>query len=372
MFFPLFKANLKRLTKYLPSVIISVFILLAICMTAGLIISKNLYKDTERQPVSVAYYLPESEDLEYMQLAIGMLEGTNSMQETISLVRVFSSEDGYKMLENGDALYFLIVPERFVYGILDSTNTPLTIVTKDTESANSYITNELFLSYGTYLGIAQAAVYSVLDFTRAAGYSDEEVSAFQDSVNMTFIDRSLNKSAFINNETATLEGKYTVTQHYLASAVMLVLFFTGLVMMPFMINYSKGILASLETYGINKFYLYIQNSICLFIAAIAAYIPCHIVICIYEKSFSISGLNSVFIALLFISLINGFIGTMSASELAGNMALFTVTLLLAYIGGGIIPDALLPKAVSDISGFLPGKYIIDALSHGLFGGGYGI
>ena len=57
MFLFLAKANLKRLTKYLPHLIISVFILLAICMTAGMVIAENIYKDKERQPVPVAYYL---------------------------------------------------------------------------------------------------------------------------------------------------------------------------------------------------------------------------------------------------------------------------------------------------------------------------
>lgn len=372
MFLFLAKANLKRLTKYLPHLIISVFILLAICMTAGMVIAENIYKDSERQPVPVAYYLTEDEDSDYAKLAIGMLESTNSMQEAVELTRVYKIEDGYSMLENKDALYFLIIPDHFVHGILHGTNTPLEIITNDSASANSFITNELFLSYGTYLGIAQAAVYSALDSSRAAGYSDKEVSDIQNTVNMTFLDRSLNKAQYMDSKAATFEGGYTIRQHYLSCAVMLVLFFTGFIMMPFMKNYSKGMIMRLEIAKINKCHLLLQNLICIFIATIIAYIPCHFIIGIQEKNINTSDITYIFIAVLGISFITAAIGTFGTHEFTCNMMLFTVTLLLAYIGGGIIPDALLPKAISHISDYLPGKYIINALSHGLFGGGYGI
>lgn len=372
MFLFLAKANLKRLTKYLPHLIISVLILLAICMTAGMVIAENIYEDGERQPVSVAYYLPDDEDSDYARLAISMLEGTNSMQEAVELTRVYKIEDGYSMLENTTALYFLIIPNDFVHGILYGANTPLEIITNDSTSANSFITNELFLSYGTYLGIAQAAVYSVLDVTRAAGYSDSEVSNIQNAVNMTFLDRSLNKAEYIDNKAATLEGGYTVKQHYLSCAVMLVLFFTGFVMMPFMKNYSNGMLMRLEIAKINKFHLLLQNLMCMFIATMIAYLPCHFIIGIQEKNINTTDIPYLLIAAFGVSLITAIIGTFGTQEFACNMMLFTATLLLAYIGGGIIPDALLPKAVSHISGYLPGKYIINALSHSLFGGGYDI
>ncbi len=372
MFLLLAKANLKRLTKYLPHLIISVCILLAICMTAGMVIAEHIYKDNERQPVPVAYYLTEDEHLDYAKLAIGMLESTNSMQEEVELTRVYKIEDGYSKLESKEALYFLIIPEHFVHGILYGTNTPLEIITNDKASANSFITNELFLSYGTYLGVAQAAVYSALDSARAAGYSDEEVSDIQDAVNMTFLDRSLNKAQYMDSQTATLEGGYTIRQHYLSCAVMLVLFFAGFVMMPFMKNYSAGICMRLEIAKINKFHLLLQNLMCMFIATIIAYIPCHLVVSIQEKNINTEHITYIFIAALGISLITAVIGTFGTSEFACTMTLFTVTLLLAYIGGGILPDALLPKAISHISDYLPGKYIINALSHSLFGGGYDI
>lgn len=371
MFLLLAKANLKRLTKYLPHLIISVFILLAICMTAGMVIAEKIYKDKERQPVPVAYYLTEDEDLDYAKLAIGMLESTNSMQEAVELKRVNKIEDGYSMLESKEALYFLIIPEHFVYGILHGINTPLEIITNDSASANSFITNELFLSYGTYLGVAQAAVYGALDYARAAGYSDEEVSHIQNSVNMTFLDRSLNKAQYMDSKTAILEGRYSIRQHYLSCAVMLVLFFTGFVMMPFMQNYSNGMRMRLEIAKINKFHLLLQNLMCMSIATIIAYIPCHLVIGIQEKNINTANIAYIFIAILGISFITAVIGTFGTQEFTCSMILFTVTLLVAYIGGGIIPDALLPKAVSHISDYLPGKYIINALSHSLFGGGYG-
>lgn len=49
------------------------------------------------------------------------------------------------------------------------------------------------------------------------------------------------------------------------------------------------------------------------------------------------------------------------------MTLLAVTLILTYIGGGILPSALLPKIIQQLSAFMPGTYIIKIFGYALFG-----
>ncbi|MCM1273471.1 MAG: ABC transporter permease [Clostridium sp.] len=370
LFSSLMRANLKRLTKYIPSVLISVSIVLVICTFAGAILSSGIYEEKSREKLCVAYYIPAEDNDRYTSLALDMLQEIDSINELATLVRVPEINDGYHMLQSNEAMYFIIVPENFIAGVLDSTNPHVDIVVKDNASIDAYITNELFLSLASYLGIAQAAVYSALDVSRAMGFSQEQVTEIQTSVNLTFLDRALNKSQFIQERTATTEGSYSLKQHYMASAVMISLFFMGFALMPFMQGYNNGMSNKLFASGIHGAHIFVQNFLCMTLSMLIAYVPCHFAIGIYMKHICLTTLFYMVPAAVIMALMLALAGTITKNPFTGNMLLFVTVLIIAYVGGGILPDAFLPKAVNQISDFMPGKYLISWISHSLFGGGY--
>ena len=176
MFFNFIRANCKRLLHYLPSMFVSLLLLLLLTGTAGFYLSRHLYKENVFSAISIGYYLPQDDNLDLNQLGIGMLQDLEGMEETVQLVQVNSVEEGYNMLASHEILYLIIVPEQFFSGIMDSTNVPLDIVVYDNSSISSYIINELFMSYAGLLGTAQAGIYSGLDTTRAHEFTPEAVS----------------------------------------------------------------------------------------------------------------------------------------------------------------------------------------------------
>lgn len=373
MFFLNFtRINLKRLTKYIPSVIVSILFLLAVCSLLGITISKNMYKEKTNVAASVAFYLPKEDRTEVNELAISAISSNKSMKETIKLIEVDSKDEGFKLLNNGDVLYLIIMPDQFVDGLYDGTNTPLEIVLKDNFSVKSYITNEVFLSYATYLGIAQAAVYSALDNTRAAGYERDHVKRVQTSVNFNFIERSLNKAQYIEEISATSVGAYSLKAHYLASACMLSLFFTGFVLMPFMLGYKKGMLTLLENKHSSNLFVFTQNFICMLVCVFIAYIPCHIAINIFVQKFNTFGLYKLLPVALIIAFVLSLSSILCKNEFTANILLLVTALVIAYIGGGIVPTAMLPGILHKLSGVLPGRYMISLLSYCLFGGIYAL
>ena len=46
--------------------------------------------------------------------------------------------------------------------------------------------------------------------------------------------------------------------------------------------------------------------------------------------------------------------------------LFFVVLVLAYCGGGLLPDVLLPKVIQQIRPYLPGTYVMQIFCHALY------
>ena len=154
------RANIKRLTHYLPHLLVSVLLLLLVTGAAGFYMSEHLYKENLFSAVSIGYYLPEEDNADWTSLGLGMLEDLEGMQETVQLRQVTSVDEGYRLLEQREILFLIIVPENFFSGIMDSTNLPLDIVVYDNSSFSSYVINELFMSYAGLLGTAQARIVS--------------------------------------------------------------------------------------------------------------------------------------------------------------------------------------------------------------------
>lgn len=367
LFFNLIRTNLNRLKSYILHILVATLILLSICSVAGCFISSNVYKEKSFTLVQVVYYLPKDDDMRYNLLALGMLEEMKSIEETAVLTRVSDINEGYHMLESGEALFFVIVPDNFFSGIMDSTNTPLDIVINDSSSAASHIINELFLSYGTYLGIAQAGIYSALDTARANNLTSEQINDIQTRVNIIYLDRALNKDEYISVNNATNEGKLTLAQHYTAVAVMLSLVFMTFIISPLIQEYNIGIKKRLYSIGINNIHIFICNLFITICALYIAFIPCYGTVSIIYKNFHPAGLIHILPALFILSGIINVINILSHNTIVNHMTLLAVTLILTYIGGGILPSALLPKIIQQLSAFMPGTYIIKIFGYALFG-----
>lgn len=368
----LIRTDLRRLKYYIAPILISVGILLCACTAAGVFISKNVYREQTFDTIKLAYYLPDDDDKRYNMLALGMLEKMKSMQETAELIQVDSRETGYRLLEQNDVLFLIVVPDNFFSGIMDSTNPPLDIIVKNRASISSYVANELFLSYAGYLGTAQAGIYSALDTARAHELTPEQVAAVQDRVNLIYLDRSLNKDHYIKTEDATAEGQYTLLQHYIASALMLSLFITGFILTPLIGRRGRGVTCQFVSYKIKSCHVFISSLICAICALYLAYLPCFLGISLWQfiaerQDIYAPGLIMVLPAVFIIAFIITGIHMLCENQIVSNLTILIITLGITYIGGGILPPALLPAALRQLSPFLPGEHIMAIIGHSLFG-----
>ena len=79
------------------------------------------------------------------------------------------------------------------------------------------------------------------------------------------------------------------------------------------------------------------------------------------------GLVTVFPAILIIGGIISAVAGLSKSIFSANMTMLMVGIFMAYVGGGIIPSAMLPSIVQKLSSIMPGKYLIANIAASLFG-----
>lgn len=360
------QANIIRMRKYLPHILVAVILLLGLTGAAGIYLSTNLYKEETFQTIKLGYYLPENDEQGFMDMGMGMVQELDGMKETAELIELSSPEEGYALLEKGEILYLIIVPDEFFSGIMYGDNIPLQIVVYDNSTVTSYITNELFMSYAACLGIAQAGVYSVIDTAYAHEFTKEERKFLINDVNIVFLERVLNMTNYIQNKSATGEGNYSLLEHYLALAVLLSICFTAFMLMPLLQGTGKGITECMQLYKMNRFHIWLSNFITTSICFYIAFIPCFIGISIYHKSFNIIGIFTVIPAILLISLLISVLATVCRSAFSANMFILFAVLVFAYVGGGLLPQAMLPKIIQEIGAHMPGKIALEWMEKALF------
>ena len=368
LFSNLISADMKRLKKYILSLIVSVSLLLTFCGTAGFIVSKNIYREDIYNAVKIAYYIPQQDkDFKYLSMAIDFLEELKSMSETANIIEVDSVEDGYAMLEANEVLFFINVSEGFFEGVMNGTNPPLNIIVKDNTSLAAYISNQLFLSLTGYLGIAQAAIYSALDVAHENNFSEEEYKQVYNSSNIVFLERVFSKDAVIEEKEATSEGNFSLIEHYTSVAVLLSLLFMSFILIPYMQANDKGVKPKLRTYHIGGIHFFISNFLCSIPALILAYLPCYIMISIIFRHINPIGVLAALPTIIGISFIITLIANISRNVFSGNIAMLFITLIIVYVGGGIIPHSMLPHIIKKLSILMPGHYMISNLAFSLFG-----
>ena len=367
LFAKLIFTDIKRLRSHILSIIISAVIIQAICIVAMYFISNKVYKEDSYEKVNIAYYLPEDDDKYYMNLGIGMLENLGSMKETSSILRVTSLDEGKSMLQNGEIACLIVIPENFFTKVMTGVNEPLTIMMKDTSSISSYISNEVFMSLAKDLGIAQAAIYSVDDVLAAHEFSDEQRAEANHAVNYVFLDRVLEKDNVIEKVKATAEGNYSLLQFYSSSALMISLLLISFIIIPFMHNYKQGMLLQLRVNRINKVHIMISNFISCFVAVYVAYLIGYVFLSLYFKTIHPIGLIFGMLPVMFISLIITIVSNICSNTFSGNISMLFITIIIAYISGGIIPKAMLPSIIGSIAKYTPGHMIINAFAFSIFG-----
>ncbi len=359
-------ANFKRLKKYLPSLFAAIILLLALLCPAGSFLSKNIYKAKTYEAVKLVYYLDEDGDERYINFAIDYLNSMESMRETANIIQVSSVEEGYDMVDSGEALFFIYLPSGFYDGIMTGHNPTVNIVVRDNKSISTYISNEIFLSLARYLATAQAAIYSAIDTSWAHEMDDAELARVNHDSNMIFFEKVADKDSVINVIEATSENNHSLKNHYEAAAIMLCLFFMAFILIPYMQGCGTGITHKLNICKVSKFHIFSSNFFCCLFALYLTFIPCHLAITIMNHGTNPEGFRKIIPSLLVIALIISLIGSFCKSTFSGNLILLFSVLAIAYIGGAIIPNALLPRVIQNISTYMPGKYLLENIANSLF------
>ena len=373
MFIRLLITDIKRIFTYIPSILISIVIIGGVLFAAAFCSDRLFYDEQEAQPINVGIVMYISSD--YGAAAYNMVAGMDSYSSYCSIIEIPDEETGLSMIADGELTAMIVVPDNIISDINNGTNTPIKVVYEPDGTFESYILNEIFVSTSSMLAVSEAAIYTGTKLARNMELSEETVKSINHDLNMLMTEYVLARTDIFETEQIYVTGTYSVTEHYMVTAVILITLLSGVAFMGFMKGNNTALRNKLHIYGINDFLIFLSRLISVFIYLCGITIAGCIAVCIItyasglnQPVFSLKLVLGLFLTSFCAAILITFIGSISGSHYTACMLLVSAVLIFAYVGGLLVPQNLLPEVIRHIAPYTPLYRLNDLLCGLMFAG----
>jgi len=359
------KAYCKRVLLFLPYVV-CYFLALGLALLALVMYaSEFLFEDNTDSIVSVACYVPDDEA--YTQLGINLVKQMDSVKHTIDINEVRTEKKVVELVEEGDAIAGIIVPE----GFLETMGTPdavqVQIIYRDADTFEEHIVNDLMYAMSNLLGTAQCSVLTAGEYAREMGFDDSQVYAVEGAVtNNSFSYVMDRKSMFHKVDVDDLVAKYAVRERLTASYTLYIIMMSVFVISFFYKGNSDIFRARAKLSGIKTWKIFLLESGCAAVMIYLLYILVFICLCFVFESMKILSLITVIPVVLIIALTGTALCYLVKSPTTVSYITFGAGTSFMYLAGGLIPLDYMPRFFQDAAVFNPLYYLIQFFLRSMF------
>lgn len=319
----------------------------------------------------------------YIKEAFGYLEKIDTVKNVCTFEEADNEETAVDKLKNGETAAVIVIPEKFIRGILNGTNTPVRIIFAENGiTTGSSLFREMIKAAAADLSIAQAGVYAMSDvfdlesgdFTRA-----EELKA-NTYLNAKYLAYVLDRNACYETVEVYGSSSLNIVQFYSVTAIIL-LMLVGTVVCEMLIKPEPKILRlNLKRAGISAAENYIYKiaavSLLFWLFYGIAYILCCLAVIRYpavgnvitfvggsgtgafvlKSGWALNIVKGSFAILLLVVLafsVAGLVYAIAGKTVSGVIMMFLLSVVMVFSSGCIIPSAMLPAGVTAIGRYFP-------------------
>lgn len=368
MYLRLFRLELKKNLRMLPFVMLSAVAAALFISLFVSLLSKSLYEEGSLARANVALVTADAEN-EYMQKAIQYIGNMNSTSLALDFA-IMPEEEAMTALQKHEVIAVMFFPDDVISGILYGRNDPIEIRFSDTDALSSVFLSELTRSGAMMLSAAQADTYSAYELYYALGAEDQLGDAYDDIDLMNFSFVLAREKLFTASETLP------VFLSYIASAVLLFLFFSSSAFAPALRAEDRAFTDLLFSgrvlppgylavrFAANWLILFCFSLLCYLGALLKGELPFDI-----RLSF---GAPQLLILLLLSGVLSAFalfLHQAGGSAPAAILLQLTLSVIMLFCSGGILPAAFLPTGIRRIGNYLPTTPLSQNLLYFLSGEG---
>lgn len=359
------KAYCKRVLLFLPYVG-CYFLALGIALLAlVLYASEFLFESNTDSIVSVAVYVPDDES--YTRLGIDLVKQMDSVKHTVDIDQVNSEKKVVRLVENGDAIAGVIVPDGFLDTMGTKDAKQVQIIYRDADTIEEHIVNDLLYAMSDLLGTAQSSILTAEEYAREMGFDDYEANAVgRDVMNNSFdyvMDRRL---MFRTIDADDLVAKYAVRERLTASYTLYILMMSVFVISFFYKGNNDVFRARAKLSGIRTGRLFLLESLCAAFMMYLIYLVIFICLCFIFDSMKILSLITVIPAILLIAIGGTALCYLVKSPSTVSYITFGAGTSLMYLAGGLIPLDYMPHFFQKAAVFNPVYYLIRFFMRSMF------
>lgn len=372
MFKRLILTDLKRIKTLFVPMLIASFFLAAIISGLSVLSGKLLYSKDKQEPVDIGIVM--SADSSMSNMAYNMVSDMKSYSSYTNIIKYQDKASGIKAVESGELKALILVPDNVLSSIMNGENEPIEVYYNQDGTLTTYLLKDIFVSTSSMLGTSQAVIYAYQRMARSMEWPDEVYSAMLQEINELTINYVLNRTDIFAEIHADATGVYTPTEHYLASGILILLSLLGIIYISFIKNNNQAYLIKLKSHGIGGVKCSVSQMIAMTSGLYVIFILLYGILFIVSRLSD--GLDISFTPWIFlyglllcltVSLFTLAIGKLPVSQAAAGLLYLCILIALAYIGGLLVPQNLLPEFAGDISGYSPYHLLHKMLCRCLYG-----
>ena len=360
-----FKASLKRMSKYIPGIVLLVVIFSVLAyILFGFVFSAS---SEDEDALSLKFKVGLVGDLsdENIRMGIDTVLSIDSSGKYLDIVEISDEQEAKRLVENGDLTGYLLVPDDFVTKALSGENIPAKFVTKRSSvDLTPMIMTDVLNTVSKYVVESQVGVFSMADY-----YSVMEIDGKKPNTEMSikYLNYVLVREKFANVIEVGSEGKATLSCYYFSGFLVLIVLIIGIFLASFAVKknlalsrllYTRGSASVKQTIGEYISFVLIPLSVVLMALFMLFTFGMPFLKQIPEFSSADNfGWLGLFIrlipALLLVSSMQFLIYELCSNIVSAALLQFLISVLFSYMAGCFYPNQFFPDLMRKISSFTP-------------------
>lgn len=373
-----FNLQLKRTFKFFPFCLAVTLVLL---IGAGVILGNLVQKlggGEEKAKFKIA--LTGDMDNQYIRWGMAALKTLDETKYSIDIIEL-STNEAEKQLKKGLISAYIVLPEDFIENALKGDIKPLKYVTTaGSTGIVSMFKNEVTRLVTDMLIHSEKGVYGVDDLLDDNGLY--KISGkMMDKLNLEYVNLILHRSDILDVRISGVSHGLTLAEYYICGIALLLIMLMGIPYATLHIKSDFSINRLLLSKGKGNFMQliseYSAHLISVWLLAATVFISSAAAFVLFKIKLDspyitaenlLMGAVRILPVIIMISAFNLLIFEISTQTVSGILLHFFSVLCLCYVSGCFFPISTFPKAVQDISHFLPTgiarEYLENSISSG--------
>lgn len=336
----LFRLELKRIFKAIPSMLFGMVLFAAIILGLSLVsfgVQKSMDKDYNRYHIAIV----DTEENKYTDFAIQTIEDMDALKKNVVFEKC-TRDKALSGLKQGAYDFAFIIPKKFISDMMYGNETKIEIHYGNYQNTvATYVVASLSDVATSYVENSEKSIFAMKDYMRAHGISD--VDAADLSLTVHYISRLLQRNEIYQTDYLTPTDNIPFPTYYFCVGLILLFLLLGLQCAKILSGYHRDFERKLYVAKMGSFVQILTRYCSLLISFGILYLIIIIGVAIFKTEFLLGTIASIFVLIPICALLI-FIFELVENTANAILTLFVVIVGLGFFSGYLFPLSMLPQS----------------------------